>query len=118
MWIDKLIDGVVEIITPIGPRYIQLTFLQRLYFFWIFRHFDRIPQQVLTLREQRLIDALCVEQRFISLPARAHDAPIIGTLDRVPLKQIEEEMLAKGPAQAGAETSASSPLVADLQQRP
>jgi len=118
MWIDKLIDGVVEIITPIGPRYIQLTFLQRLYFVWIFRHFDRIPQQVLSVREQRLIDALCVEQRFISLPARAHEAPIIGTLERVPLKQIEEEMLSTAPAPGATEAGASSPLVPDLQQRP
>jgi hypothetical protein len=117
MWIDKLIDGVVEIITPIGSRYIQLTFLQRLYFLWIFRHFDTIPQQVLSPREQRFIDALCVEQRFISLPAPAHETPIIGTLERVPLKQVEEEMPPKHPATNAAEAGASSPLVADLNQR-
>jgi|SRR5215469_11764229 len=116
MWIDKLIDGVVEIITPVGPRYIQLTFLQRLYFLWIFRHFDTIPQQVLSAREQRIIDALCVEQRFISLPAPAHETPIIGTLERVPLKQIEEEMSPKHPATSAAEAGSSSPLVADLNQ--
>jgi hypothetical protein len=116
MWIDKLIDGVVEIITPIGPRYIQLTFLQRLYFLWIFRHFDTIPQQVLSAREQRMIDALCIEQRFISLPAPAHEAPIIGTLERVPVKQIEEERPAQHPATSAAEAGASSPLVPDLNQ--
>ena|ERR1700758_5558591 len=118
MWIEKLIDGMVEIITPIGPRYVELTFLQRLYFLWFFRHFDRIPQQVLSVREQRLIDALCVEQRFISLPTPAHEAPIIGTLERLPLKQIEEEMLAKAPAPDATETATAGPLVADLQQRP
>lgn len=117
MWIEKLIDGVVEIITPIGPRYIQLTFLQRIYFLWIFRHFDTIPQQVLSAREQRMIDALCVEQRFISLPAHAYEAPIIGTLERVPLKQLEEEMPPKRPGASVAEAGASTPLVADLQQR-
>jgi hypothetical protein len=116
--IDKLIDGIVEIITPIGPRYIQLTFLQRLYFLWIFRHFDKIPQQVLSPREQRMIDALCVEQRFISLPAPVHEAPIIGTLERVPLKQVAEEMPPAHPATSATEAGTSSPLVADLQQRP
>jgi hypothetical protein len=116
MWIDKLIDGVVEIITPIGPRYIQLTFLQRLYFLWIFRHFDTIPQQVLSAREQRMIDALCIEQRFISLPAPAHEAPIIGTLERVPVKQIEEERPVQHPVTGSAEAGASSPLVPDLNQ--
>jgi len=117
MWIDKLIDGVVKIITPIGPRYIQLTFLQRLYFLWIFRHFDTIPQQVLSAREQRVIDALCVEQRFIALPAPAREVPIIGTLERVPLKQVEEETPSAHPATSATEAGASSPLVADLHQR-
>ena len=116
MWIEKLIDGVVEIITPIGPRYIQLTFLQRIYFMWIFRHFDTIPQQVLSAREQRMIDALCIEQRFISLPASAYEAPIIGTLERVPLKQLEEEMPPKRPA--GSVAEAGNSIVADLHQRP
>src|ERR1700758_1322457 len=107
MWIDKLIDGVVEILTPIGPRYIQLTFLQRLYFLWVFRHFEKIPQQVLSPREQRMIDALCVEQRFISLPAPAHQTPIIGTLERVPLKRIEEEMPPQHPETSTTEAGAS-----------
>jgi hypothetical protein len=104
MWIEKLLDGVVEIITPIGSRYIQLTFLQRIYFLWIFRHFDSIPQQVLSAREQRMIDALCVEQRFISLPAQAYEAPIIGTLERVPLKQLVEEVPPQRPAGSVAES--------------
>ena len=53
MWIEKLVDGVVRIITPIGPRYIRLTLAQRAYFLWIFRHFDKLPQQVLSERQQR-----------------------------------------------------------------
>lgn len=118
MWIEKLLDGVVEIITPIGSRYIQLTFLQRIYFLWIFRHFDNIPQQVLSAREQRMIDALCIEQRFISLPAQAYEAPIIGTLERVPLKQLEEEAPPQRPEASVAEAGHSTPLVADLQPRP
>lgn len=117
MWIDILTDGVVRIITPIGPRYIELTFWQRVYFLWIFRHFDKIPQQVLSAREQRVIDALCVEQRY-TLSLRGNTAPIIGTLERVPLKQIEEELAPKRPAGSVAEAGAASPLVADLQQRP
>jgi hypothetical protein len=117
MWIDKLIDGVVRIVTPIGPRYVKLSFVQRLYFLWIFRHFDKLPQQVLSEREQRMIDALCVEQRFISLPAMANEAPIIGTLERVPLKQLEEEMPPKRPVASVTDAAAAPPLVAD-QQRP
>ena len=78
MWIDKLVDGVVRILTPIGPRYVRLTLPQRFYFLWIFRHFEKLPQQVLSERQQRFIDALCVEHRFISLPSSMEEAPIIG----------------------------------------
>lgn len=112
MWIEKLIDGVVRIVTPIGPRYIRLTFSQRLYFLWIFRHFEKLPQQVLSARQQKFIDELCVEHRFIALPSTM-EAPVIGTLERIPILQLEES--AKRPADSV--TDASSPLVADLQQR-
>jgi hypothetical protein len=112
MWIEKLIDGVVRILTPIGPRYIRLTFSQRLYFLWIFRHFDKLPQQVLSARQQKFIDELCVEHHFIALPSTM-EAPIIGTLERIPILQLEET--AKRPA--ASVNDANSPLVADLQQR-
>jgi hypothetical protein len=36
MWIDKLVGGVLRIITPIGPRYIELTFWK--WSFLIFRY--------------------------------------------------------------------------------
>jgi hypothetical protein len=116
MWIDKLAGGVVRILTPIGPRYIELTLRQRAYFLWIFRHFDKLPQQVLSERQQRLIDALCVERRYISLPSSIDEAPIIGTLERIPLKQVEEAPL-KRPAASVTDAGAPSPLVADLQRR-
>jgi hypothetical protein len=114
MWIKKLVDGVVRIITPIGPRYIRLTLSQRAYFLWIFRHFDKLPQKVLTERQQRFVDQLCVEHRFISLPSTMDEAPVIGTLERLPLVQLEE-VRAKRPV--ASVTDATAPL-ADVQQRP
>lgn len=94
------------------PRYVRLTFSQRLYFLWIFRHFDKLPQQVLSARQQKFIDELCVEHHFIALPSTM-EAPIIGTLERIPILQLEET--AKRPA--ASVNDANSPLVADLQQR-
>jgi hypothetical protein len=117
MWIDKLSGGVVRILTPIGPRYIELTFWQRLYFLWIFRYFDKLPQQVLNARQQHLVDSLCVEQKFISLRATIDRAPLIGTLERLPLKQVEETV-PKRPVASVTDAAATSPLVADLHQRP
>ena len=114
MWIEKLIGGVVRILTPIGPRYIRLTFAQRVYFLWIFRHFDKLPQQVLSDRQQRFVDQLCVEHRFISLPSTMDDGPVIGTLERLPLVQLDETPPQR-PATSVKDTA--GPL-ADLQQRP
>jgi hypothetical protein len=115
MWIDKLAAGVVRILTPIGPRYIRLTFSQRVYFLWIFRHFAKLPQQVLSERQQRFIDQLCVEQRFISLPSSMEEAPIIGTLERLPLMQVEE---APPKRPAASVTEASRTPLADLPEGP
>ena len=46
--IDKLAAGVVQIQTPIGPRYVMLSFLQRIYFVWVFRHFPDLTHAVLS----------------------------------------------------------------------
>lgn len=108
---EKLSSGVVRVVTPIGPRYIELSFLQRAYFLWIFRNFDTLPQQVLTERQQRVIDALCVEKRFVSLPSSIEEVPVIGTLERIPVVQLEEESLPR-TAESGR-----VPLPADGQPR-
>jgi hypothetical protein len=84
MWIDKLADGVVQVQTPIGPRYVMPSFLQRAYFLWMFRHFPILPHAVLSSGQQRLIDRLCSEQRFVSMAYAdgLDDAPVIGTVER------------------------------------
>jgi hypothetical protein len=86
MWMDKLADGVVQVQTPIGPRYLMPSFLQRAYFLWMFRHFPILPHAVLSSWQQRLIDRLCSEQRFVSMAYAdgMEDAPVIGTVERRP----------------------------------
>ncbi len=86
MWIEKLSDGVVQVQTPIGPRYLMPSFVQRLYFLWMFRHFRILPHAVLSTGQQRMIDRLCSEQRFVSMAYAdgMEDAPIIGTVERRP----------------------------------
>jgi hypothetical protein len=68
MVIDKLAAGVVQVQTPIGPRYLMLSFPQRVYFLWVFRNFPILPHVVLNRRQQRMIDRMCSEQVFASLP--------------------------------------------------
>lgn len=77
MWMDKLADGVLQIDTPIGPRYVRLTFRQRAYMIWMFRNFSSLPQQVLSAREQRFIDRVCEENGFASMPAVGASHPLI-----------------------------------------
>ena len=86
MWIEKLSDGVVQVQTPIGPRYLMPSFLQRVYFVWMFRHFPILPHAVLSGGQQRMIDRLCSEQRFVSMAYAdgMDDAPVIGTVERRP----------------------------------
>jgi hypothetical protein len=97
MWIQKLTDGVLELDTPIGPRYLQPTFVQRAFLLWTFRNFCSLPQSVLRPWERRLIDGLSTDNRFVSLSAPgAFDLPIIGKIERRPPQaQVEVVPLRK-----------------------
>ena len=112
--IDKLAAGVVQIQTPIGPRYVMPSFLQRVYFLWVFRNFPILPHAVLSRRQQRMIDRMCSEQVFASLPyvEGMDEAPVIGTIERRPA--IGSEPLP--PRRPVA--SERSGLAAEAQQRP
>jgi hypothetical protein len=90
MWIEKLTDGVLEVDTPIGPRYIEPNLVQRAYLIWTFRNFFSLPQQVLRPWERRLIDRLWSENRFVSAStAGAPDRPVIGKIERRAPAQAE-----------------------------
>ena len=114
MWIDKLADGVVQVQTPIGPRYLMPSFLQRAYFVWMFRHFPILPHAVLSSWQQRLIDRLCSEQRFVSMAYAdgMEDAPVIGTVEK-------RQPLGAGslPPRRPAVSEGSQGLAAEVRQR-
>ncbi len=98
MWIEKLTDGVLELDTPIGPRYLQPNLAQRAYLLWTFRNFFSLPQPVLRPRERRLIDRLRSENRFVSLSAAgAPDRPVIGRIERRASAQAEVLPIRKAP---------------------
>src|ERR1700677_284368 len=114
MWIDKLSDGVVQVQTPIGPRYVMPSFLQRVYFLWMFRHFPILPHAVLSGGQQRLIDRLCSEQRFVSMAYAdgMEDAPVIGTVEH--RSPMEPGAL---PPRRPAVRESSGGLAAEVRQR-
>jgi hypothetical protein len=113
MLIEKLAAGVVRVQTPLGPRYVMPSFLQRIYLLWMFRHFPILPHAVLAGRQQRLIDRMCAEQSFAGF-AYANgldDLPVIGTIEHRPAMGAEE-LPARRPVQG------ESSLAAEARQRP
>jgi hypothetical protein len=83
MWINKLAEGVLQVDTPIGPRFVRLRLTQRAYLLWMFRNFPSLPHQVLSTREQRMIERLCNENGFVSTPGVGiSDEPVIGRIEK------------------------------------
>ena len=113
MWMEKLARGVLRVLTPLGPRYIEPSFWQKVQLLWIFRNFEVLPLQVLNARQQRLIDDLCAEQRFVALSHSllVEDAPILGTVERRPPIEVER------PVDRKANPSEVAPFAADVRQR-
>jgi|SRR5207302_9798743 len=111
MWIEKLLYGVLRVLTPLGPRYIKPSLAQRIYLLWTFRHFQVLPLEVLKRGQRKLIDGLCVEPRFLSLTqSNGWEAPILGTLERRP--PVTSEMAARRPYSRVSD--AIRPFAADL----
>jgi hypothetical protein len=84
MWLEKIYAGVLRVQTPLGPRYLKPSLFQRLHLLWVFRNFQTLPLKVLSRRQQRLIEAMCADNRFVSLGAGFDDAPLLGTLEQRP----------------------------------
>jgi hypothetical protein len=103
MWIEKLAGGVLQVDTPIGPRYVRPNFKQRAYLLWIFRNFPSLPQQVLRPRERQLIDRLWSENKFVSMPAMgAPHQPVIGRIERRMQAQPEVQPIRKPMSSSSA----------------
>ena len=82
---NKLRWGVLRLITPVGPRYFRPTILERIYLLWVFRHFDVLPQQVLSGMTVSLIENLCARSHLASndLLYSITEQPVIGTVERL-----------------------------------
>jgi hypothetical protein len=105
MWIEKLADGVLELDTPIGPRYVRPNFAQRAYLIWVFRNFFSLSPQVLQPWERRLIDRLWSDSNFVSLSVGGEmERPIIGKIERRLATQAEGVPVRK-PASASNSTA-------------
>lgn len=84
MWLEKLSSGVLRVLTPLGPRYLNPSFAQRLYLIWVFRHFETLPVKVLSSRQRRMIEVMCANNQFVSIDLAVDYAPLLGTLEQRP----------------------------------
>jgi hypothetical protein len=112
MWMEKLSQGVLRVLTPIGPRYLNPSFAQRLYLLWIFRNFATLPAKVLSPRQQRRIENMFARHGFVSVlePNGLADVPLLGTLEQRPP--------VAAPRWPNRNVSnAVAPFAADLQER-
>lgn len=113
MWIEKLVSGVLRVLTPLGPRYLKPSFAQRLYLLWVFRNFETLPAKVLTSRQHRFIENLYAQDRFVSFGIGVNDAPLLGTLEQRPA--VSENVSRRRPAESV--NDGVRPFVADVRRQ-
>jgi hypothetical protein len=110
MWLEKLSSGVLRVLTPLGPRYLNPSFVQRLYLIWIFRHFETLPVKVLSSWQRQLIESMCANNQFITVAF--DDVPVLGTLEQRP--PVPELSASRRPNPSVRESV--GPVTADAQQ--
>ena len=115
MWLEKLFSGVLRVSTPLGPRYLNPSFSQRIYLIWIFRHFERLPVKVLSSRQRRMIESMYVNHQFIPLATRSAGVPILGTLDGNSRRAAANGRYSAAPARR--EPGRVAPLARDMERR-
>lgn len=111
MWLEKLSSGVLRVLTPLGPRYLNPSFGQRLYLIWVFRHFETLPVKVLNARQRRMIENMCANNQFVSIDLAVDYAPLLGTLEQRP---PVPSLATRRPL--GSVRDSVGPLTADAQQ--
>lgn len=107
---ERLLDGVLRVRTPLGPRYVRPSFFQRVYLLWVFRNFQVLPVKVLSVRQQRRIEAMLAVHGFVTIlgPNGLADPPILGTLEQRPPVELRRPR--------GDVSRAVTPFATDQQQ--
>lgn len=107
MWLEKLTQGMLRVLTPLGPRYVNPSFWQRVYLVWLFRNFQTLPVKVLTIRQQQRVEKICAAHGYVS--PNLDEATILGTLEQRPPVEFETR-----PSQGVSDVA---PFATDLQRR-
>jgi hypothetical protein len=114
MLMEKLTDGALRVLTPLGPRCVKPSLWQRIYLLWVFRNFHTLPVTVLSDSQKKRIERICAEHGFISQhgPLDSADFAILGTLEQRPA--VSEYLPGRRPAASVRDSVA--PFAADQGQ--
>jgi hypothetical protein len=112
MWLEKLTQGMLRVLTPLGPRYVNPSLWQRVYLLWLFRNFHTLPVKVLSPWQQRWMEQMCARHGFVA-PALLEPF-IIGTLEQRPPIEFESGSRRR-PSQGVSD--AVAPFATDMQRR-
>ena len=81
---DEIGTGLLALSTNLGMLYARPSKWERAYLRWIFRHFDTLPEQVLTWPQRRLVRRLCRVAMTTAI-GRVPRADLLGTVENLDL---------------------------------
>lgn len=83
----KVKAGVLRLETQSGPRFLQLSFTQRLRALWVFRNFRALSLDNLYGWQRDLLNDVCHHNEFVSW-RDVDRAGIIGTVEKAPFSVV------------------------------
>jgi outer membrane biosynthesis protein TonB len=86
--LDKVESGCLILETQQGPVRIELSFRQRLYLLWTFRHFRHLSAKLLNSRQRALVNVL-FRNNSGALASPNDQLPVIGVIDNFALPPEE-----------------------------
>ncbi len=102
MWTEKIRCAVLAVQTDNGMRYVRLSFSERLRLAWTFRHFNALPEEVLSGRERALISSLLAGDHFVPAPATDICIGVIERSTPLPPRKSAESVSADAVSPARA----------------
>ena len=107
MWLARLRQGVLRVATDAGRRYVAPSAWERVALLWMFRHFTVLPQQVLTPRQQELVEHICSRGSLSTNDGIEADV-VIGTVELLSALPKKSPASQRPPLHATARIARSS----------
>ena len=91
---DEIGTGLLALSTNLGMLYARPSKWERAYLRWIFRHFNTLPEQVLTWPQRRLVRRLCRVAMTTAI-GRVPRSDLLGTIENLDLSpEVGSELAA------------------------